>query len=375
MLASHSREAFDYCVNWWGGAKFFVLTMIVCHRLLIIFQLLLLPVLSALSLRGAAVDGDSLSADSATMVSLIEEAAEDTEYADHPRRRAQYRISNDEGDLTSVNLSNDESGSDPFDPRIIGGTLASSLNEDFSYAVSLQDRNGNHYCGASLVSKDCILTAAHCTDAVTGKGPITAVVGRIVLSKYGVGEEKQIKFEKIHPKYDLTKANVEWSYDFALMCFEDPIRSSAKVIKLNKVASTPRTTSLVNVMGWGDTNPDQSISLKSDELRVAKLRVVSNAQCSTSYQSYSFGQGNVIKDEMMCAMHRTQDTCQGDSGGPMVFQGKLVGVTSWGVGCNDRDFPGVYSRISSAYGWIRKSICFFSMYPDPSFFCDEYFRK
>lgn len=231
--------------------------MTVCLRLLLIFQLLLLPVLSALSFRGAAADGESVPADSATMVG-IDEAAEDKEYADNSRRRAQYNISNDEGE-TYINLSNNESGSDPFDPRIIGGTPASSLSDDFSYAVSLHDRNGNHYCGASLVSKDCILTAAHCTDKVTGKGPITAVVGRYVLSNYGVGEQKQINFEKIHPKYDLTKANVEWNYDFALMCFKDPVRSSAKVIKLNKVASTPRATSLVHVMGWGDTDPDQSI--------------------------------------------------------------------------------------------------------------------
>ncbi len=345
--------------------------MTFCLRLLLIFQLLLLPVLSALSLRGAAADGESVPADSATMVGIIDEAAEDKEHADHSRRRAQYNISNDEGE-TYIHISNDESGLDPFDPRIIGGTPASSLSDDFSYAVSLHDRNGNHYCGASLVSKDCILTAAHCTDKVTGKGPITAVVGRYVLSNYGVGEEKQIKFEKIHPKYDLTKANVEWNYDFALMCFKDPVRSSAKVIKLNKVASTPRATSLVHVMGWGDTDPDQSIRATSDELRVAKLRVVSNDQCSNSYQSYFAAKGKVIKDEMMCAMHRTQDTCQGDSGGPMVFQGTLVGVTSWGVECNNRDFPGVYARISSAYGWIRKNICFFSIYPDPSFFCDEY---
>ena len=344
--------------------------MTVCLRLLLIFQLLLLPVLSALSFRGAAGDGESVPADSATMVG-IDEAAEDKEYADHSRRRAQYNISNDEGE-TYINLSNNESGSDPFDPRIIGGTPASSLSDDFSYAVSLHDRNGNHYCGASLVSKDCILTAAHCTDKVTGKGPITAVVGRYVLSNYGVGEEKQINFEKIHPKYDLTKANVEWNYDFALMCFKDPVRSSAKVIKLNKVASTPRATSLVHVMGWGDTDPDQSIRVVSDELRVAKLRVVSNAQCSTSYKSYSAAGDEVIKNEMLCATHRTQDTCQGDSGGPMVFSGTLVGVTSWGVECNNRDFPGVYARISSAYDWIRKNICFFSIYPDPSFFCDEY---
>jgi hypothetical protein len=52
---------------------------------------------------------------------------------------------------------------------------------------------------------------------------------------------------------------------------------------------------------------------------------------------------------MVCAGNGTADTCQGDSGGPlMVFDGValvLVGVTSWGFGCNDPDYPGVYTRI------------------------------
>lgn len=45
---------------------------------------------------------------------------------------------------------------------------------------------------------------------------------------------------------------------------------------------------------------------------------------------------------------------KGDSGGPLVFkiiQGAdvQVGVVSWGMGCAHEDFPGVYSRVSSAY--------------------------
>lgn len=328
--------------------------------LLIILELCYMPLLMAESSRSVAFDGESESTDAATEVNLVEE----TGYADHSHRREEY-VSNDMKEVTV------------FDPRIVGGTYASSLNQDTSYVVSLQDRNSNHYCGATLITRDCIITAAHCTNAATGKGPITAVVGRTKLSDVTRGERKQIAVEMIHPSYDLTKVGVQWKYDFALMCFKKPASAKLKVLPLNTVSATPRETSLVQVFGWGDTNKDPNIREVSDELKVAKLRVVASDTCETSYQGYSLGSsGKAITNDMMCAMHRTQDSCQGDSGGPLVFNGKIVGITSWGVDCNNRNFPGVYARISFGYSWIREKICLKSKfrYDNPNFLCEEIWR-
>src|SRR5918996_261251 len=54
------------------------------------------------------------------------------------------------------------------------------------------------------------------------------------------------------------------------------------------------------------------------------------------------------------------DTCQGDSGGPLLVPGaggevRLVGDTSYGRGCAEPGFPGVYGRLADTTlrEWIR----------------------
>ena len=54
------------------------------------------------------------------------------------------------------------------------------------------------------------------------------------------------------------------------------------------------------------------------------------------------------------------NSCQGDSGGPIILADGTdtqVGIVSWGVGCADPIYPGVYARISSQYSWIRSYVC------------------
>lgn len=51
---------------------------------------------------------------------------------------------------------------------------------------------------------------------------------------------------------------------------------------------------------------------------------------------------------------------QGDSGGPLVCMINkhmtLVGIISWGIGCGQKDVPGVYTKVTNYIDWIQDNM-------------------
>ena len=56
----------------------------------------------------------------------------------------------------------------------------------------------------------------------------------------------------------------------------------------------------------------------------------------------------------------TCEFLQGDSGGPLncpnaIGQQELCGVVSWGARCAEKEYPGVYTRVSKYIDWIDEN--------------------
>jgi trypsin len=103
------------------------------------------------------------------------------------------------------------------------------------------------------------------------------------------------------------------------------------------------------VSGWGTLSSGSS-SLPT-QLQAVTVDIVSDAACDSAYASYGG-----ITENMICAAvpGGGKDACQGDSGGPLAVNGVLVGLVSWGVGCAEASYPGVYSNVASLRDFVTE---------------------
>lgn len=70
--------------------------------------------------------------------------------------------------------------------------------------------------------------------------------------------------------------------------------------------------------------------------------------CNSQYDSR-------LTSNMLCAGSTAggSDACQSDSGGPLAAYGTLIGVVSFGLGCGDQGYPGIYADVTKYRPWIN----------------------
>ncbi|XP_021941628.1 serine protease easter-like isoform X1 [Zootermopsis nevadensis] len=224
-------------------------------------------------------------------------------------------------------------------------------------------------CGAVLVSKRYIVTAAHCVTNL----PNRVRVGVIRLGEHNTNtnpdceddvcaDPHQDFFPKeviVHKDYGKPR----FKNDISLIRLDRQVAFSSYVMPICMIHGVLLTKSYVSesseVAGWGIydiDNPKPSVLLQT-----VKLPVVKNEKCEDAFKFHA----KIGRTQMCVGGEVGYDSCGGDSGGPLMkvetLDGSpryyLLGVVSFGARkCGATAMPGVYTRISEYMNWIMDNM-------------------
>lgn len=181
--------------------------------------------------------------------------------------------------------------------RIVGG-VETAANE-YPWMVGMS-RQGKLACGASLISHNFVMTAAHCVYGVDAKELRIYLGGHNITKDYT--EQRRVRTIHRHELFDI----YTYDNDIAILELDRPVQFGPKM----QPGCLPDPTHSVYdgastvVAGWGRTGEGKPTS---PVLRSLVMPVWSDEQCKQS----GYGRDRITKN-MMCAGYHDgeKDACQ-----------------------------------------------------------------
>ncbi|MFT7808639.1 coagulation factor VII-like [Arapaima gigas] len=250
--------------------------------------------------------------------------------------------------------------SETFTPRIVKGSVCPKGEcpwqaSFFTLITAMLEYGSKYMCGGIILDTAWVLTAAHCIWG-SQASLLKVTVGEHIRSIHeGTEQVRKVAKMIIHPQYNHSSSD----NDLALLRLAEEVQFDRFVVpvclptltgEFVRVTLANIRTSVVS--GWGRLS---QFGPESAVLRRLEVPRVSLNECKAQTKL-------PLTNNMLCAgfLAGQKDSCQGDSGGPLVTLYKktwfLSGVVSWGKGCAQSGFYGIYTRVANYLRWINSTM-------------------
>nr|AAB57728.1 preprotrypsin-like protease [Dissostichus mawsoni] len=224
------------------------------------------------------------------------------------------------------------------DGRIIGGYECSPHSRPYMASLNY----GYLFCDGVLINNQWVLSVAHCW-----YNPYSM---QVILGDHNLrvfeGTEQLMKTNTIiwHPSYDYQTLD----FDIMLIKLYHPVEVTEAVAPIPLPTSCPYGGLSCSVSGWGIAKLGGEAYMPT-LLQCLNVPIVVQQVCENTYPG-------LISTTMVCAgyMEGGKDACNGDSGSPLVCDGEVQGLVSWGQGCAEPNYPGVYVKLCEFHSWFEE---------------------
>lgn len=219
-------------------------------------------------------------------------------------------------------------GEGGFQPNVVGGTPAPA----YSFAGSLQNLGGSHFCGATVVHPNWAVTARHC---VVGTPPASMQLRVGSNNRTSGGVVVSVTSVALHSTNDLAMIGLS--------------TVPAAYLPITIAATSGPVGTFSRIMGWGQTCPSPGACGAPIQLQQLNTTIVADSSCSgiqAATEICTSNPGGVA------------GACYGDSGGPQVKSvggaWQLIGATSRsGGGSVCAVAPSIYVDVPALRPWIQ----------------------
>jgi len=237
--------------------------------------------------------------------------------------------------------------------RIVNGTPVSLFSHPHQVSLQVQYTSGwHHICGAVIIARNKILTAAHCLQGQTAS-KMRVQVGALNLYETPNAYQQTVAVSRfvIHESYNANGAGIPNDIGVITLVSSVTLNANVQIAGLAPKGSSFANSKCV-ITGWGQTSGTGS---GSPVLLEAKITKITTAECQSRWSGQNINIKHICVYEASASSGNRPSACMGDSGGPMMCGNNLellAGITSWGVSNCSGNYPSVYTRVSEYLDWI-----------------------